>query len=1370
MASTEQTKIEVLLDGRQASDQLKDLTKQAASMKMALAKAFEANDAGKVAEAEWELEKLNNRMKLLRKESVDVTKVLKNLSGATLTELRSAMSSVDSRLNGKKVKKYSEEWQILVDTKKKLVSQYQQTRKEISGTDSALTKSSNILNKHNLLLGATATLLFKLQMEGRKSLQSFNNFEDGYQNLSSLTGLVGDELEYLKDMAKDTSTATLEGGIKVRQGATAIIDAYTMIGSQRPELLKNKEALHSVTTEAIILSEAAKMDLKPAAAALTMSLSQFNASAADARRYINVLAAGSQEGAGDIAYLTDAIEKSGTTANLMGLQFEQLVGLIETVAPKYSEAAVAGNSLDKVLLTMKQHQIGYRNGVFDVNVALDELAYRFDKGESAIDIFEKAHSKMVEILVASRGDLKQYTEAVTGTNTAITQAATNTDTNKVKTQQYLNQLEKLRIEIGEKLTPGIGLLTRGGISMLKVTSALLDVANKYGWTLSTLILTLTALAAKEKLLHGYEVLRNAVGRESVFQGRAKILSMQSQIAALKVQAAMTGTATMQEKRHIVAIQQKIAATKASNAALAKTPWGVIAVGITLATGLLIDFVKNMNAAKKSAQEARVEIEAEQASANRLFEAYKKTNEGTKERAKVIAMLQEKYGPYLQGMIDEHGNLINIKEAQDAVNEALARNLALKMKEEKASEISKKYIEKQVRGLSILRERLAKAKDEKGVKIGDEIAGNITAGVKKIVDESKDVLGDLDTLFDRFGLKYKDFFADLWGGYAYPLLEMRKELKAIDDEFKPLLGEDKKDTSPDPATTTTPPGGNNTPNSTYTGKDDTEALIKEQQKRLEEQKKYREEILFNAKSLLEQEDILYQERLKKAGLFGAKEENLTGEKLEALEALQKEHQAKILKITTDAEKELEEQKNQKFQQLAQARDKELKDIRADYEKELAELRIKNNQELTQEGLTAEDRKKLKEKHQEEERQLTIKYTEQVIRIMQEMLREADLNGVDFSDKIFTPEEKKKFEAEILKAREALSKLKADDADKSDTSTPDAPKARASDVDVLGMTPAKWEELFANLDTGKVKIEDMQLAVGAIMQVWGTLNDYMSASEKRQLKDFERNTTKKKAALNSQLESGQISQEKYTARLAQLDAELDAKRAEIELKQAKRQRAMAIVNIITNTALAIMKIWADVPKMDWGAATIALTAVAAGLGAAQIAMVAAQPLPGAEDGGYLNVVRQQDGKRFRAKNDPYLRGYVDQPTIITGEDGSEFVASNEAVSNPTVAPVLDVIDAAQKNGTINRLDLTRYMTVFTPGRATGGGVTTVRTETLPPVYSTPGSDPEMKQLLRENIRMMQLLIEKRFEIPWYGRGGIDEKMKKAQQYEQQTTFNR
>ena len=310
----------------------------------------------------------------------------------------------------------------------------------------------------------------------------------------------------------------------------------------------------------------------------------------------------------------------------------------------------------------------------------------------------------------------------------------------------------------------------------------------------------------------------------------------------------------------------------------------------------------------------------------------------------------------------------------------------------------------------------------------------------------------------------------------------------------------------------------------------------------------------------------------------------------------------------------------------------------------------------------------------------------------------------------------------------------------------------------MTPEMWETFFMNLEQGKYGIEEMQAAANALMSVWGTVNDFMAAKEKKQLQQYEKNTKAKKAALDKQLDAGKISQEQYNARVSQLDAELDAKKAELENKQAKRQKAMSIVDAMINTAVGVTAALKAGPIIG-----PILAAVVGAMGAAQVAIIAAQPLPGAESGGFIDVVRSQDGRHFKAKDDPDRRGYIDRPTVITGESGREFVVNDEAVSNPTVKPVLDVIDAAQQNGTVGRLDLTRYIPQYS-GKARGGSLSeSTGAETTGILRET--YDPEFKRLLQANLEMMKALKEKKIEIPWYGKGGIDEKMKKATKYERQ-----
>ncbi len=74
----------------------------------------------------------------------------------------------------------------------------------------------------------------------------------------------------------------------------------------------------------------------------------------------------------------------------------------------------------------------------------------------------------------------------------------------------------------------------------------------------------------------------------------------------------------------------------------------------------------------------------------------------------------------------------------------------------------------------------------------------------------------------------------------------------------------------------------------------------------------------------------------------------------------------------------------------------------------------------------------------------------------------------------------------------------------------------------------------------------------------------------------------------------------------EKELEEKKAKLTLRQQKLNKANAILQISLDTAMAIMSIWAQVPKVDFGASAIALTAMTSVLGATQLAIAASKPL--------------------------------------------------------------------------------------------------------------------------------------------------------------------
>ena len=164
------------------------------------------------------------------------------------------------------------------------------------------------------------------------------------------------------------------------------------------------------------------------------------------------------------------------------------------------------------------------------------------------------------------------------------------------------------------------------------------------------------------------------------------------------------------------------------------------------------------------------------------------------------------------------------------------------------------------------------------------------------------------------------------------------------------------------------------------------------------------------------------------------------------------------------------------------------------------------------------------------------------------------------------------------------------------------------DIFGMSPEDWEDLEGKI--GKA----IQLA-GQLADIWGQFNQIQADKEKKELQEYERSCNRKKELLNKQLNAGKISQEQYNARTSQLDADLEKKKTEIAKKQAKRDKAQSIFSAIISTAAAIAQALPNIP----------LSIIAGIMGAAQIAVIASQPLPEYAKGGLTDGAKMEKPDR-------------------------------------------------------------------------------------------------------------------------------------------------
>jgi len=318
-------------------------------------------------------------------------------------------------------------------------------KKDAVQTGSIFQTLGKSISKANIFAGVAVAAVVAIGAIAKANIK----FEKSISVLSSLTGAVGKDLDFYKKKA-------IEYGEVTTQTASQVADAFKLIGSQMPILLQNKEALANVTKQAIILSEAAQIDVPTAARAMTNSLNQMGAGAHRASEFINILAAGSKLGAADIPYLNAAIEKSGKVAKDANLSYSELVSIIEKIAPAMSEPSSAGLHFRTVLLRLQKQGYGFSSGMFDLQEALNEVKTELDgivdpakRVAKETDIMGIRSITVGKVMLENKDIFKEFSKELEGTNTAYEQAEINTDNVAGSYLKLKSAIEGIMLRLGQ---------------------------------------------------------------------------------------------------------------------------------------------------------------------------------------------------------------------------------------------------------------------------------------------------------------------------------------------------------------------------------------------------------------------------------------------------------------------------------------------------------------------------------------------------------------------------------------------------------------------------------------------------------------------------------------------------------------------------------------------------------------------------------------------------------------------------------------------------------------------------------------------------------------------------------------------------------
>lgn len=570
MAIDQVATVEVRVNGEEAKQELKNLETIASGLKKELADAYEAGDTSKIKQVTSELRKTEAQIKTLKKDTTALTEVMNNLDKATPKELRATLTAINRQLNSGHIKRGSAEWKYYQQQAKLVTAELQKIKTEVQETEGWLTRFNNGFSKWGGLLATGAATITGVSMALNTLRNNRDAKESSQAELKALTGLDDSSIQWLTEQAEKLSTTMDESGLRIRQSSDEILQAYMLIGSKKPELLKDKEALNAVTIEAMRLAAAAKIDLKDAVTATTVSLNMYGESADQAARYVNVLAAGSKEGAADVSAQAASIKNAGVAASGAGVSIEQLQGTIQMLAEKGLEAEPAGTALRKFFLVLQTGPDETNPKVVGLQTALENLNKKSLSAAQIQTMFGEEAYSAATILIDNADKVRQYTEAVTDTSIAMEQAAINSDTNEAKMAQYRNSIKEAGIELMERLNPSLSLLTGWTTKIIVALPKLIDWCIKYK---SVLIASGSALAA-------YNIAVNA--------------------------------ATIYTKAYNFIVKVATASTNGFNKVLKLNPAGLVLAGLTaLVTYISTKLIPNTDAATEAQRKYNEELQRTQ---------------------------------------------------------------------------------------------------------------------------------------------------------------------------------------------------------------------------------------------------------------------------------------------------------------------------------------------------------------------------------------------------------------------------------------------------------------------------------------------------------------------------------------------------------------------------------------------------------------------------------------------------------------------------------------------------------------------------------------------------------------------------------------
>lgn len=321
-------------------------------------------------------------------------------------------------------------------------------------------------------------------------------------DLSAVAGVTGEGLKTIEGYARSSAKA-------FGTDASVAVQGYKLILSQlSPELGKCPAALKAMGDAIQTTSKLMGNDGTAAAEVLTTAMNQYGVSLADPMEasrkmaeMMNVMAAAGQEGSAELPAIKAALEQCGMASKAANVSFEETNAAIQVLDKAGKKGSEGGVALRNTLSILSQGRFLPKDTREELERAGIDVLALGDKSKSLKErlellkpvlndsalfskLFGMENANAARALVQGTEQLGQFTEAVTGTNSAEEQAATVMESTAEKRARFRQQIEDLKISFTQ-LTGGftayIGVLAGVLVPISQVMPAIMGMGTAIKW-------------------------------------------------------------------------------------------------------------------------------------------------------------------------------------------------------------------------------------------------------------------------------------------------------------------------------------------------------------------------------------------------------------------------------------------------------------------------------------------------------------------------------------------------------------------------------------------------------------------------------------------------------------------------------------------------------------------------------------------------------------------------------------------------------------------------------------------------------------------------------------------------------------------------